>query len=189
MVEALAEASDDVDAVVAVLAKDQSSPYQFVRIAEQYRAAGRFADALSWAEQGLEHFGPSPDHRLLEVAADEHHRAGQGERAVELAWRAFEERPTPSTYERLCAQGTRAGTWNSWRTRALECLRKDVTGRMKAARTKGGVGPRACQIRARPRCLGSRPGLPLRGGCRPGMDGGEGRGVLLAPVARPRAPP
>ncbi|MHB1823564.1 MAG: SWIM zinc finger family protein [Acidimicrobiales bacterium] len=141
MMESLTEASDDVDAVVAVLAKDQSSPYQFVRIAEQYRAAGRFADALSWAEQGLEHFGPSADHRLLEVAADEHHRAGQGERAVELAWRAFEERPSPSTYERLFAQGTRAGTWDTWRPRALECLRKDVTGRMKAARTKGGSGP------------------------------------------------
>ena len=141
MMEALAEASDDVDAVVAVLAKDQSSPYQFVRIAERYRAAGRFADALSWAEQGLGHFGPSADHRLLEVAAEEHHRAGQGERAVELAWSAFEERPTPSTYERLCIQGTRAGTWNSWRTRALECLRKDVAGRMRAASTKGGSGP------------------------------------------------
>ncbi len=141
MVEALAEASDDVDAVVAVLAKDQSSPYQFVRIAEQYRAAGRFADALSWAEQGLEHFGPSADHRLLEVAAEEYHRAGQGERAVELAWKPFEERPAPSTYERLWAQGTRAGTWDTWRPRALEHLRKDVTGRMRAARTKGASGP------------------------------------------------
>ena len=138
MMEALAETSGDVDAVVAVLAKDQSSPYDFVRIAEHLRAAGRFADALRWAEQGLEHFGASADHRLLEVAADEYHRAGHGERAVELAWRAFEERPTPTSYERLCAQGTRAGTWDSWRPRALECLRKDVTGRMKAGRTKGG---------------------------------------------------
>jgi uncharacterized Zn finger protein len=138
MMEALAEASGDVDAVVAVLAKDQSSPYDFVRIAERYRAAGRFADALSWAEQGLEHFGTSADHRLLEVAADEYHRAGRGERAVALAWKAFEERPSPSTYERLCAQGTRAGTWDSWRPRALERLRKDVTGRMRAARSKGG---------------------------------------------------
>ena len=141
MMEALAEASGDVDAVVAVLAKDQSSPYDFVRIAERYRAAGRFAEALRWAEQGLEHFGPSADHRLLDVAADEHHRAGQGERAVALAWRAFEERPSPSTYERLYAQGTRAGTWDTWHPRALECLRKDVADRMKAARTKSGWGP------------------------------------------------
>ena len=141
MMKGLAEASGDVDAVVAVLAKDQSSPYDFVRIAEHLRAAGRFADALRWAEQGLEHFGPSADHRLLEVAADEYHRAGQGEQAVELAWRAFEDRPTPSTYERLCTQGTRAGTWDTWRPRALECLRKDVARRVKAARTKGGSGP------------------------------------------------
>ena len=141
MMEVLAETTGDVDAVVAVLARDQSSPYHFVRIAEHFRAAGRFADALSWAEHGLEHFGPSADHRLLEVAADEYHRAGQGERAVELAWKAFEEHPTPSTYERLFTQGTRAGTWDTWRPRALECLRKDVAGRMRAARTKGGSGP------------------------------------------------
>ena len=138
MMEALAEASGDVDMVVAVLAKDQSSPYQFVRIAERCRAAGRFDDALRWAEQGLEHFGPSADHRLLEVAAGEYHRAGQSGRAVEIAWRAFEERPALGTYERLCAQGTRAGTWDTWRPRALECLRKDVAGRVKAAQAKGG---------------------------------------------------
>ncbi len=138
MMEALAEASGDVDMVVAVLAKDQSSPYQFVRIAERYRAAHRFDDALRWAEQGLEHFGPSADYRLLEVAAGEYHRAGQGGRAVEIVWRAFEERPTLVTYQRLCAQGTRAGTWDTWRPRALECLRKDVAGRMKAVPTKGG---------------------------------------------------
>ncbi|HUZ09101.1 MAG TPA: SWIM zinc finger family protein [Acidimicrobiales bacterium] len=140
MMEALAETSGDVDAVVAVLAKDQSSPYDFVRIAEHLRAAGRFADALSWAEQGLEHFGPSADHRLLEVAADEYHRAGQGEQAVELAWRAFEERPSPSTYERLCAQGTLAGTWDTWRPRAVKRLRDEVAGRMTAVRAKGGSG-------------------------------------------------
>lgn len=138
MMEALAEASGDVDTVVAVLGKDQSSPYQFVRIAERFRAAGRFDDALRWAEQGLGHFGPSADHRLLEVAAGEYHRAGQGARAVEIAWSAFEEGPTLGTYERLCAQGMRAGTWDTWRPRALECLRKDVAGRMKAAQTKGG---------------------------------------------------
>ncbi len=114
------------------------NPYDFVHIAERYRAAGRFADALRWAEQRLEHFGPAADHRLLEVAADEYHRAGQGERAVALAWKAFEERPSPSTYERLCAQGTRAGTWDTWRPRALERLRKDVTARMRAAHSKGG---------------------------------------------------
>jgi uncharacterized Zn finger protein len=142
MMETLAETSGDVDAVVSVLAKDQSSPYDFVRIAERYRAAGRFADALSWAEQGLEHFGPSADHRLLEVAADEYHRAGQGERAVELAWRAFDERPTPTSYERLCAQGTRAGTWETWRPRALKRLRKEVDGQTRAARTKGGSSTR-----------------------------------------------
>ncbi len=137
MMAALAGASGDVDAVVAVLAKDQSAPCQFVRIAERLRAAGRFPDALSWAERGLECFGPQADHRLLAVAAEGHHCAGQGHRAVELAWAAFAPRPSPAASQRLHAQGTRAGTWDAWRPRALARLRAEVTRRIAAARGSG----------------------------------------------------
>jgi len=150
MMQTLAEISGDVDAVVAVLAKDQSSAYQFVRIAERYREAGRYDDALAWAERGLEAFGPRTDSRLVEAAAEEHHRAGRGEAAAELAWRAFESDPTAADYERLCAHASRAGSWDAWRERALIRLRSHVGGRMKSAgkqseATRSGTlyGPRA----------------------------------------------
>ena len=53
MMRTLAEVAGDVDAVVDVLARDQSSPYQFVLIAERLCDAGRYDDALAWAQKGL----------------------------------------------------------------------------------------------------------------------------------------
>jgi uncharacterized Zn finger protein len=140
MMEALAEAGGDVDQVVEVLAKDQSSPYAFVRIAERLRAAGRFADALQWAERGLHSFEATADPRLVAVAADEYHRAGMSEKAVQLSWQVFDARPGPATYERLAAQAIKAGIWAAWRPQALELLRAKVAERAQAARRSGRGG-------------------------------------------------
>lgn len=49
----LAGLTGDVDAVVEVLARDQSSAYQFVKIAETLQEAGRHDEALDWALRGL----------------------------------------------------------------------------------------------------------------------------------------
>ena len=133
MMESLAEATGDVDAVVAVLAKDQSSPWQLVRIAERLRKAGRHADALTWAERGLGTFGDT-DPRLVEVVADEYHRAGRGADAVALAWRIFNGKPSPAAYRRLAAEAKKAGVWSGSRQRALDRLRGGVRRRMRAAR-------------------------------------------------------
>lgn len=122
IMETLAEMSGDVDAVAAVLARDQSSPYQFVRIAELYRNAGRFDDALNWAEKGLAMHGGS-DSRLVEAAAEEYHRAGRGEDAVRVAWNAYDAAPTLRTYGQLAEQATRAARWPDWHDKALALLR------------------------------------------------------------------
>lgn len=139
--EALAEAGGDVDQVVEVLAKDQSSPYAFVRIAERLRAAGRFADALRWAERGLQSFEATADPRLVAVAVDEYQRAGMSEKAVQLSWQVFDARTGPATYERLAAQAIKAGIWAAWRPPALELLRAKVAERSQPARRSGRGGP------------------------------------------------
>jgi uncharacterized Zn finger protein len=141
LMQSLAEASGDVDAVVAVLARDLSSPYQFVRIANLLGEAARVTDALSWAERGLECFGAQADHRLVEVAADGYHRTSQSGRAVDLAWRVFDASPSPAAYRWLHAQATRAGSWQVWRPKALDRLRQEVAARIQAegaqARSRG----------------------------------------------------
>lgn len=134
IMETLAELTEDVDALVDVLARDQSSAYQFVRIADLYRKAGRYDDALVWAEKGLVLHGGS-DSRLVEAAAEEYHRAGRGADAVRIAWDAYDAAPALATYRQLSEQATRAGLWADWHDRAITLLRERIAqGQRKPAR-------------------------------------------------------
>jgi len=141
IMETLAELTGDVDAVADVLARDQSSAYQFVRIAELYTKAGRYDDALAWAEKGLALHGGS-DSRLVEAAAEEYHRAGRGEDAVRIAWDAYDASPALHTYRQLSEQASRAGLWSDWHDKTITLLRERIAkGQRKPAR--GRVSQRA----------------------------------------------
>ncbi|MDP9094532.1 MAG: hypothetical protein M3N95_16730 [Actinomycetota bacterium] len=131
----LAELAGDVDAVVAVLAHDQSSAYQFVKIAETLQGAQRYDEALEWALRGLGLHGYG-DHRLVEVVAEEHHRAGRPEQAVEVLWSAYECSPGVDTYQRLAEHARRAGLWQERHERALALLRERI-----ASKTPARYGP------------------------------------------------
>lgn len=134
IMQTLAELTGDVDAVVQVLARDQSSAYQFVRIAELYTKAKRHDDALAWAEKGLALHGGS-DSRLVVAAAQEYHRAGRGADAVRVAWDAYDASPGLRTYQQLAEQATRAGLWDDWHDKALSLLRERIArGQRKPAR-------------------------------------------------------
>ncbi len=124
----IADLSGDVDAAVEVLAHDQSSAYQFVKIAETLQEAGRHDEALEWALRGLALHGYN-DHRLVEVVADEHHRNGHPAEAVDVLWRAFEERTGVETYRRLKTYAERAGLWQDQHGQALGLLRKRAKDR------------------------------------------------------------
>jgi len=126
IMETLAELTGDVDAVAEVLARDQSSAYQFVRLAELYHRAGRYDDALAWAEKGLALHGGS-DSRLLEAAAKEYHGVGRGADAVRIAWDAYDASPALRTYRQLAEQATRAGLWEDWHDKAITLLRGRIT--------------------------------------------------------------
>lgn len=134
IMQTLAELTGDVDAVVDVLARDQSSAYQFVRIVQLFREAKRYADALAWAEKGMTLHGGS-DSRLLDAAAEEYHRAGRAEDAVRICWEAYGDAPGLRTYRQLAEHATRAGLWADWHDKALDLLRSRI-GR-KQSPTKG----------------------------------------------------
>jgi uncharacterized Zn finger protein len=128
ILEALAELTGDVDAEVEVMARDLSCAHQFVRIAERYRRADRHGDALRWAEQGLEQFG-NRDARLVELAADEYHRARRGPEAVQLFWEVLDAAPTFGSYQRLAEHARRVGSWPAWREWALDRVRDEISRR------------------------------------------------------------
>jgi uncharacterized Zn finger protein len=128
IMETLAAMSGDVGAEVAVLARDLSSAWQYVRIIDAYLKAGRHDDALRWAETGLAAFDLA-DIRLLEALAEEYHHAGRGSDGVRLVWKVFDRRPTLADYQRLRDHAERAGEWQLRRDKAIERLRRDTTKR------------------------------------------------------------
>lgn len=142
MMERVAELTGSVDDVVAVMARDLSHAHAFLRIGEVLHEAGRFEDALAWAEQGLSALPDRPDPRLREFAADEHHRAGRHDAAMKLIWAAFEDRPGLGTYQRLF-EHARVGRvdWTAWSDRALAFLRADIEGRSAGGGKRAVWGP------------------------------------------------
>jgi len=129
----LAELSHDVDARVAVKARDLTSPYQFFEIAEICVAAGRHDEALAWAERGSAAYPDCTDVRLLEVLADEYERRDRAQDAVSLLWSLLERRPTLDSFQRLKAHAARARQWDTWRPQALDCLRQAAAASSAAA--------------------------------------------------------
>jgi tetratricopeptide (TPR) repeat protein len=135
MMEALTRTSGDVDALADIKAKNLSSPYHYLTIAELYREAKRPDDALDWAERGLKAFPKTDDMRLLEFIADEYHRRKHPDEALALIWRPFEADPALADYQRLKQHADRAGVWPRWRECAQAGLRRRI-----AAETGGKSG-------------------------------------------------
>ena len=61
IMESLAQASGKIEELVAVMSRDLSSAYSYLKIAEVYREAGQHDGALLWAEQGLKAFPERTD--------------------------------------------------------------------------------------------------------------------------------
>jgi uncharacterized Zn finger protein len=137
VMESLAEQSGDLDELVAVKARDLSSAYDFVEIAERYRKAGRHDDVLAWAERGVAAYPDRTDVRLREVLADEYERRDRRGKAMQLMWSAFTDSPALNAYERLKAHADRAGQWETWRAKALDLLRETAGPRPKGPRRIG----------------------------------------------------
>lgn len=124
--QTLAELSGDVDRLAAVKAKDLSSPYRYVEIAEIYKKARRYDDSLSWAERGLKDYPDTKDFRLIEVLADEYQRRARHEEAMSMVWASFTSSKSLSSYERLAKYAGKGSEWEAWRERALALLRAEA---------------------------------------------------------------
>jgi len=132
MMESLAHASQDVDMEIAVLSRDLSSAYGFLRIAELCRDAGRGEQALDWAERGVRAFPSRTDARLREFLADEYLRRSRGDQAMALIWAEYAEGPGLPTYKLLKQYADRIGAWMAWRPRALDELGRSIEQAMAA---------------------------------------------------------
>lgn len=97
-----AEREGDLEARVAIRAKDLSSPWNYLQLAEFCLAQGRKNEALRWAEEGLWVFEDEPpDKRLVFFAVDLLLKHGKKSDAAAHLWRAFEKAPGFDFYIRL----------------------------------------------------------------------------------------
>lgn len=142
MMESLAHAYQDVDMEIAVLSRDLSSAYGFLRIAELCREAGRGDQALDWAERGVRAFPSRTDVRLREFLADEYLRRSRGDEAMAPIWAEYSGGPTLEGYKLLKQYADRIGAWAAWRPRALDELRRSIEQAMA-------VEPARAQSRSR----------------------------------------
>lgn len=134
IMEALAKASGDVEQLVAVKARDLSSAYHYLEIAQTYKEAGLADKAMKLAQNGLKAFaGEHPDSQLEDFLADEYHRRRRHDDAMALIWEQFSRNMYLHAYQHLKKHADRARQWMDWRDKALKAIRKSIDKRKKAS--------------------------------------------------------
>ncbi|HXJ91508.1 MAG TPA: SWIM zinc finger family protein [Terriglobia bacterium] len=148
IMEALAGLTRDVEARVAVMSRDLSTAYNFLRIAETYKQAGKRDKALEWAERGVREFPKQTDSRLREFLADEYHHRKRHEEAMQLVWANFSDQHSLGAYQNLAGHAERAGAWQAWRERALAEIRSGIEARKRTERPRAGYwgSPFDCDV-------------------------------------------
>ena len=119
IMERLAEASGDVEELVAIKSRDLSSCYSYLDIAEIWTKAKQPDKALEWAERGLKAFPERPDNRLRDFLVATYLKRKRNDEALQLTWIQFEERPVLEHYKKLHDVAGKLGLWPEQRNRAL----------------------------------------------------------------------
>jgi tetratricopeptide (TPR) repeat protein len=119
MREQLARTSGDVDTLVDVLADGLPAPRAYREIVGVLRHAGRLADAIRWAEQGV---AETRDLSLTELLIESYVDGQRGDDAVELRKAALRQAPTRLCYTRLRDTAVEVTVWSGLRSWALDVL-------------------------------------------------------------------
>ncbi|MFD7767188.1 SWIM zinc finger domain-containing protein [Streptomyces sp. NPDC059787] len=129
LMERLAKAGGNVDAVIAVHAADLApSGHTHLVIARELEAARRFDEALEWAERGIRDARElsAVDTALVDHLCDRYARAGRIADAVAVRRDHFGARRSLLAYQQLRAAARAADSWPAEREGALALLRADA---------------------------------------------------------------
>jgi len=127
IMERLAEASGDVDELVAIKAKDLAYSHSYLGIAEILAKAKRHDEALDWAERGLKAFPDRPHDGLRDFLVAAYLKRKRNDEALQLTWIQFEERPGLEPYKKLHEVAGKLDIWPAQRERALAWLDQAIT--------------------------------------------------------------
>jgi len=126
MKEAIAKASGDIDELIRIKSLDLSDAFNYLKIAELCRDAGRHDDAVEWVERGIAAFPEDWNASLKEFLISDCVRRGQHDRAVTLAWEIFEQSPSEAAWECLKTHAIHIGKWDEWKSWALDHVRDSI---------------------------------------------------------------
>ncbi|WP_334387059.1 DUF6880 family protein [Bradyrhizobium sp. AZCC 2262] len=97
-----AERAGDVETRIALRARDLSSAWRCLELAQFCQSQGRMDEALRRAEEGLWVFEDGqPDERLVSFTVTLLSKSGRKADAEALLWRAFEKAPSLELYKQL----------------------------------------------------------------------------------------
>lgn len=119
IMERLAEASGDVEELVAIKSRDLSAAWSYLQIAEIWAKARQPAKALDWAERGLQAFPQRTDNRLRDFLVAAYLKRKRKDEALQLTWIQFDEQPALGCYQKLHDVAGKLGRWPEQRERAL----------------------------------------------------------------------
>ena len=129
IMESLARAAGDVDALIEIKARDLSHSYSFLKISEICEEAGRRDEGLGWAEKGLSSF--PKDNDLRDFVAREYHRLKRYDEAFNLYQIQYTERAELEQYKKLMEYSKKIGRYESAREEALAYMRKEIEAEKK----------------------------------------------------------
>jgi uncharacterized Zn finger protein len=126
LMESLAKAEGDVDALIAIYAAHlDDRGWNHLRIAQELDENDRGGEALGWAERGLAE-ATHPDQRLIDYLAGRYAAAGRGDDVLRLRRDRFRDERTLASYKALRDAAMDSGVWPAERAEALALLGKDV---------------------------------------------------------------
>jgi uncharacterized Zn finger protein len=126
IMESLARASGDIDELVAIKARDLSSGWRYLGIAEIWAHANQPDKALEWAERGLAAFPKRTDNRLRDFLVGIYLKHKRHDEALQLTWIQFEEQPSLELFRKLHDVTVTLKCWPQQRQRALAELANAV---------------------------------------------------------------
>ncbi|AQY20329.1 hypothetical protein T261_02327 [Streptomyces lydicus] len=159
LMERLAKAGGDVDAVIAVHAADLApNGHTHLVIARELDIARRPGDALHWAERGVREARDlaAVDTALVDYLCDRYAQADRPTDAVALRRDHFGARRTLPTYQQLRTAARAADCWPAEREGALALLRADAGQRQQSWYARPRPGRRPARRQGRRRRLAGR---------------------------------
>lgn len=120
--ERLSVLDGDIEAIVALLGQDLTSPHQYTRVAEAMLELERPEDALQWAERGIEATSGWQVKHLYDIAAGVHEANGDLAPVLGVRLDHHQTMPSTSTYGLLRDAADEVGSWDSHVSEAREVL-------------------------------------------------------------------